>query len=640
MGETKPSYSVDKLSVQFEKLETFRLADTSKDAMSLEVADSFHKLAQSFEKMGNVKRALDYYTNSFKLRRALIQHPHADTAESMFCMGNCHEQLNNMEKALEFQEEASNMRELIYGNDNNHPELVQSYSTLGRLYENVGQLGSALENFQHALRMNTAIYSPSHPDTLDLCQRIADICERSGMYQEAYEYFKLVADHRLEDSNETDLVKAHTLYKMAEYLEKLEKYQDAIDHFTKSHNFYKKSLTDSEAHPYLANCLNCIGVCHLKLGDLKKALENLSESHEMRKKLYLGDHPGLLTSKVALADYYDQAGDQLKAHQMKLDIYAIRRKMHENVMHPELATAMCNLGASYQKLGNYPKALRLLQDAHEMRLEFFAPTENHADIARSLFQLGVIHEKLGKLALANDFYDSAYEMRKVLYAEKPHLELAESLSLLGSLSTKFGDYQKAKDYYLKEYEMRKALLKPNEICTELANCMFNLGADLEKTGNAKSSRDYYSQAYEMRKALLPHDENQDDDQQKKLAVSRHVRFYEKQRTNNNTRTVRSKSQEREPPINLSTWGLRLVQRWFVEKRIDRNIFKWFQIQNKLSGQALVSFYESMMRSSHLFYRKVSQMAYGRADRVAIDHFAKCLKELVERDVNFLFKGSR
>ncbi len=421
--------AANKLAAQFEKLETFRLADTKNEPMTLDVADSLHKLAQSFEKMGQVTRALDNYANSYKLRRALIQHPHADTAESLFCMGNCHERLNNLEKALELQEEACNMREQIYEGDS-HPELVQSYTTLARLYESVGRIDSALENFQKALHMNTEIYSESHPDTLELYQSIADIYERLGMYKEAIEHFKKVAEHKTSDSEESSLEKAYSDYKMGVYLEKLEHYLNAIGYFTKAHDLYKKSQVDSESNPYVANCLNYIGLCHLKLGQMKRAFENLNKAHEMRKQLFLGDHPGLLSSKSALAEYYDQAGDQLKAHQMKLDIYAIRQKMHENLIHPELATAMCNLGVSYQRLGNYPKALQLLQDAHEMRLQFF-DTENHVDVARSLFQLGVIHERLGRLLQANDFYDSAYEMRKAVYGEKPHLELAESLSSLG-----------------------------------------------------------------------------------------------------------------------------------------------------------------------------------------------------------------
>ena len=65
---------------------------------------------------------------------------------------------------------------------------------------------------------------------------------------------------------------------------------------------------------------------------------------------------------------------------------------------PEFATALDNLGRTYQALGDYPAAVPLLRQALEVRRA--ALGENHPDFAASLNNLGGAYFGMGDCAAA------------------------------------------------------------------------------------------------------------------------------------------------------------------------------------------------------------------------------------------------
>lgn len=94
----------------------------------------------------------------------------------------------------------------------------------------------------------------------------------------------------------------------------------------------------------------------------------MDKASSIRKILFSNDHPKILLSKLALAEYYDATGQSEKSHELKVEIYEITRKNFRDQPHAQLAHAMHALGASFQKLGDFKQAEKLLLDAYDTRL--------------------------------------------------------------------------------------------------------------------------------------------------------------------------------------------------------------------------------------------------------------------------------
>ncbi|HNB23962.1 MAG TPA: tetratricopeptide repeat protein [Candidatus Melainabacteria bacterium] len=74
-----------------------------------------------------------------------------------------------------------------------------------------------------------------------------------------------------------------------------------------------------------------------------------------------------------------------------------------------LATATNNLGALYFWMGDYQKALPILQDGLNQRLQVCG--ENHPDVANSYLDLGCVEFKIGDLKNALEHLEEAHEIR-------------------------------------------------------------------------------------------------------------------------------------------------------------------------------------------------------------------------------------
>lgn len=80
---------------------------------------------------------------------------------------------------------------------------------------------------------------------------------------------------------------------------------------------------------------------------------------------------------------------QIDTYQQSL---AMRKLIHGDRPHPDLALSLANLGNTYRKSGNNPKAVELLQSAYEMFLKTVGA--EHPDAKRAKASLDAAKEAI------------------------------------------------------------------------------------------------------------------------------------------------------------------------------------------------------------------------------------------------------
>lgn len=120
-----------------------------------------------------------------------------------------------------------------------------------------------------------------------------------------------------------------------------------------------------------------------------------------------------------------------------------------------LAAATNNLGALYFWMGDYKRAMPMLQDGLKQRLEICG--ENHPDVANSYLDLGCVEFKLGEINAALEHLENAHEIRTTKLGAN-HPETLSSASNLAVVLLATGDSKRALQLLQHAVETGKTVL--------------------------------------------------------------------------------------------------------------------------------------------------------------------------------------
>jgi tetratricopeptide (TPR) repeat protein len=123
--------------------------------------------------------------------------------------------------------------------------------------------------------------------------------------------------------------------------------------------------------------------------------------------------------------------------------------------HPNVATALINLGDLYRNQCRYEEAGPLFLKALEMDKKLHGA--EHIDVATSLNNLAGLYLEQGRYEEAEPLYQAALEMSKKLLGEE-HSDVAVSLNNLGSFEAKQRNYSQAVEYFERAYSLFIKLL--------------------------------------------------------------------------------------------------------------------------------------------------------------------------------------
>lgn len=179
-----------------------------------------------------------------------------------------------------------------------------------------------------------------------------------------------------------------------------------------------------------AFCLSKLGRCFGQKKDLEQAIPLIRRAIEIREKL---------RDRIFVAVAYKDLGAAYAFNEAHSEANKVREENSLPVYlellgdHPYTATLMEDMGASYQALGDYERAICLIRESLRMRKQSLG---DHQETARSFHDLGQV------LAIQGDLSESLSALRSALAIQdkvlgnhhetiRSHREIAQVLKRLG-----------------------------------------------------------------------------------------------------------------------------------------------------------------------------------------------------------------
>jgi tetratricopeptide (TPR) repeat protein/predicted MPP superfamily phosphohydrolase len=256
-------------------IEAMRLMQKNAEAVDHELeANIQDDLGSTYGYLGNYKKALEYQNNALEMRKNLFGEEHADTAVSLNNVGAIYGKLGDYEKALEYEKKAFEIRKKLFGEE--HADIAMSLNGIGATYDKLGDYEKALEYEKKAFEMRKKLFGEMYPAT--------------------------------------------------------------------------------------AISLNDVGVTYGKLGDCEEALEYQNKAFEIQIKLLGEMHPNSAMSLSNVGATYNELGDHEKALEYQNRALEIQKKLFGE-MHPNIAMSLNNIGTTYASSRNYILAVEYCQRA-------------------------------------------------------------------------------------------------------------------------------------------------------------------------------------------------------------------------------------------------------------------------------------
>ena len=282
-------------------------------------------------------------------------------------LGNFYKTYGNLDKALKFFEDGSQLTKEHYeSNPNNEgfkSGLAISYSKFGETHTLLGNLDKALKFFEDQTELFEELYE-SHPNNVGF---------KNGL---AVSYEKLGDTH-------TSLGNLDKALKFFE--EDLKLTNELYESHPKNVGF-KNGL--AIANQYLGNT-------HTSLGNLDKALTFFEERSRLGKELYKSNQNnvsfknGLAISYEKLGDTHTSLGNLDKALKFFEEDLKLTNELYES--HPKnvdfkngLAIANEKLGTTHTSLGNLNKALSFFEERYRLTKELYKSHPNNVDFKNGL----------------------------------------------------------------------------------------------------------------------------------------------------------------------------------------------------------------------------------------------------------------
>jgi len=159
------------------------------------------------------------------------------------------------------------------------------------------------------------------------------------------------------------------------------------------------------------------------------------------------------------------------------------------IENESVATFNIDLGNIYHHLGDYPKALTVLEKALSIREQHLG--KEHPATAQSYNNIGSLYHSLGEYPKALEYHQKALAINETVY-DKEHPSTATSYNNIGLVYTSLEEYPKALEYHQKAsiiYEKVQGLEHPST-----ATSYINIGSVYKSLGEYPKALEYYQKA--------------------------------------------------------------------------------------------------------------------------------------------------
>jgi len=271
----------------------------------------------------------------------------------------------------------------------------------------------AAELFEQALRIDTVVYRPEHPNRATVLNNLADLARVRGRYEESELLHRQALAIREKQLGDQHLDVAQSLNTLALLYYEQKRYSEAEPLYQRALSIREKRL--GETHPDVAIALNNLAQLYTAQARFDEAEPLHRRALAIREKQLRETHPDRAQSLNNLALLYKIQGKYPEA-------LAIWEKQLGEI-HPNVAVALNNLALLYQEQKRYSEAEPLHKRALAIREQQLG--ETHPTTAQSLNNLAGLYYAQGRWKEAEPLYERAVSIREQQLGET-NLDTAQS----------------------------------------------------------------------------------------------------------------------------------------------------------------------------------------------------------------------
>ncbi len=350
-------------------------------------------------------------------------------------------------------------------------------TSLGRIYDDLGEKQKALDFYQQALPLRRAV-GDRRGEAVTL-NNIGAVYSALGEKQKALDYYQQALPILQSVGNRA--VEATTLNNIGLVYSDLGEKQKALDYLQQALPLWR-AVGDRSGE---AITLTGIGLIYDNLGEKQKALDCYQQSLTLSRAV--GDRSGEAVTLSNIGAVYDDLGEKQKALDFYQQALPLRRAVGDRSGE---ATTLSNIGAVYDALGEKQKAL----DYYQQALHLDRAVGDRSGEATTLSNIGLVYSDLGEKQKALDYYQQALPLRRAVGDRSGE---AVTLINIGAVYSALGEKQKALDNYQQALPLSRAVGdRSGEAIT-----LNNIGRVYDALGEKQKALDNYQQALPIMRAV-------------------------------------------------------------------------------------------------------------------------------------------
>ena len=409
----------------------------------------FHQLqSEIYRRTGKFDNALESIDEAIAMKEGIYGRDHPSVADSLEVKVKIYHHKGVTTEAERLIKRALKIREDSYGE--NHTEVGRSVHDLGSYYLRLGRYNKAIDQFKKAISITESNFGEYHPEYIERTLNLAN-----ALYEEAeYDDSLRIVDKLEPIIEKTIKVKNHFLKGRwllgKAYLHRRKgDFDGALDYIGKSLEM-RVALYGGEAHPSVAEALECKGKIYNHLGEFDK--EELIWNKIIDSKVYSENHPALATTYYNYAHLFLRQGEFAQAvEKMKVSIEITKNILGRD--HTHYFGRMVRLAVCYYEQQKFGKAQKTLDEVKGLQTKIFGESP-HAYIARFHQLQSEIDRSNGEFDKALENIDKAIKMKEEVY-DIDHPSVAESLEIKVELTLAQFQLKKTKDLLERIEEIRQ-----------------------------------------------------------------------------------------------------------------------------------------------------------------------------------------
>ncbi len=277
--------------------------------------------------------------------------------------------------------------------------------------------------------------------------------------------------------NEVDKESAYFLFYRANFLTEIYKYELALKDFEHCLSILKKLKRNHKED--IASCYNNIALLKCDVGDFKGALSILKENQKVKNidSDYVYFH-NLGTIYIKIGNHKKAIENLRKSIEIKIRKYGF--------YHDQVQLAYNNLGVAYDDMGDFEKAEYYFNKSLNICYKIYG--EHHDSVATSLHNIAGIKLSQDKIDEAIEIYRKALKIRISIFGENHE---ATANTYLHYSSVYEGTHENKKEYSLlkKSLQINENIFGKNAF--QNIDCLNGFGIYYWSKGNFKKSLYYF-----------------------------------------------------------------------------------------------------------------------------------------------------